>query len=255
MYDYFVIGSTGFLGRNCVKYLEMCGRTIFKCSARLENPLKIKEQLDSSGAKYVICAAGLSGHPIIDYCEAHPDETRAVNYTGMLNLMDVCEGRHLTIFGSGYVYTGAKSLYTETDEPDLVDKVYCRYKILLEKELRPNVLYLRIMYPCSFDGFERCFYTKTMNRRGGGIHDCKVSITSMPDLFPHLPNLIESGTDGIFNFVIDGAVSLKEFVDETASLSGETGYGNYELSAEKLKTRIPVLKNKDLIFRLKCRSS
>lgn len=126
---------------------------------------------------------------------------------------------------------------------------------MLEKELRPNVLYLRIMYPCSFDGFERCFYTKTMNRRGGGIHDCKVSITSMPDLFPHLPNLIESGTDGIFNFVIDGAVSLKEFVDETASLSGETGYGNYELSAEKLKTRIPVLKNKDLIFRLKCRSS
>jgi UDP-glucose 4,6-dehydratase len=238
----FLIGASGFLGSNCAKYLEKAGHRVVKCNARLEKPDEIRKELLESGCKHVICAAGLSGHPIIDWCEAHPEDTYTVNYLGFLNLMEVCKGFHLTIFGSGYVYTGAKSIYTEDDTPDLLDKVYCKYKARLEQEIKPHVLYLRIMYPTSFDGHPRCFYQKTLSRKGN-LHNAKVSITSIPHLFPKIPELLERNTTGIFNFVIDGTVSLKEFINDTSPTSSEVPYGNYELSAEKLKQHISVISN------------
>lgn len=246
---YFVIGSSGFLGKNCVKYLEKQGKSVFKCSARLENPQEIKEQLVQSGSTKVICAAGLSGHPIIDWCETHPDDTYKINYIGFLNLMEICKDVHLTIFGSGYIYTGKKTLYTEEDEPDLITKIYCKYKIELEKKIKPNVLYLRIMYPVSFD-HPRCFYNKTLSRKGN-IHDARVSITSIPDLFPKIPELIEKNITGVFNFVIDGTVSLKELINDSSPMSKEIPYGNYELSVEKLKTYINVITSRDFLNSIK----
>jgi dTDP-4-dehydrorhamnose reductase len=251
MNDYIVIGSSGFLGSNCVKYLEFCGKKVFKSNARLENLSGLRKEIEDSGAYHVICAAGLSGHPIIQYCEEHPNETRQVNYEGMINLMNLCRDRHLTIFGSGYIFTGSKSVYTENDEGDLTDFVYCRYKILLEKKLTPNVLYLRIMYPSSFDEHPRCFYNKTLERRGR-LHDSRVSITSIPHLFPKLDELIMGGATGIYNFVIDGVISLKELVGDDSPISSDKPYGSYELSAEKLKMRISVIKNTELIDIVRC---
>lgn len=237
-YEYLVMGASGFLGSQCVKYLRAAGKTVLESSARLENPNEIREQIAKSGARYVICAAGISGRPTIDWCETHEEETYKTNYLDVLNLMEICKDVHLTIFGSGAVYSGAKTRYTEDDPPDFESKVYSKYRVLLERNLKPNVLYLRIMYPCTFDGHPKCFYQKMLGRKGN-IHDASVSITSVPHLFPLIPDLVNH--TGIFNFVLKGPVSLKRLVgeDAPAETHGEVR-GNYELVSDKLARYINV---------------
>lgn len=256
MVDYCVVGASGFLGSRCVKYLEMSNKTVHKCVFRLEETDLLRDEILKTGSKYVICAAGLSGHPIIDYCEQHPEETKMVNFELIVKLMYMCsaEGLHLTIFGSGYIFTGDKPVYTEDDIGDLTKFVYCRYKILLESVLVPNVLFLRIMYPASFDGHPRCFYQKTLGRRHT-LHNSRVSITSIPDLFPQLDRLIQQNPTGIYNFVIDGSVRLSEFFEDSVQCSDEEPYGSYELSANKLKALIPVINNIEFINRVRCEYS
>jgi len=241
-YEYIVLGASGFLGRNCVKYLRLAGKKVLESNIRLENPREIAEQIEKSEARYVICAAGISGRPTIDWCETHEEETYKTNYLDVLNLMEVCKNIHLTIFGSGAIYTGNKPRYTEEDTPDFESKVYSKYRIMLEKMLKPNVLYLRIMYPCTFDGHPKCFYQKMLQRKGN-VHDVQVSITSVPHLFPLIPELTRQ--TGIFNFVLDGTISLKKLVgdDSDVGTHGEAR-GNYELGVEKLSkcVKVPSIK-------------
>jgi len=236
-YDYLVLGSSGFLGQQCVKYLRSAGHKVLESTARLDNPSEIAEQIVKSGVGHVICAAGISGRPTIEWCETHEEETYKTNYLDVLNLMEICKDIHLTIFGSGAVYTGNKSRYTEEDLPDFDSKVYSKYRIMLEKNLKPNVLYLRIMYPCTFDGHPKCFYQKMLGRRGN-IHDARVSITSVPHLFPLIPEL--TNQTGIFNFVVDGSISLKDLVGEKTTGTAGESRGNYELATDKLSKYIKV---------------
>jgi dTDP-4-dehydrorhamnose 3,5-epimerase-like enzyme/dTDP-4-dehydrorhamnose reductase len=235
-YDYLVLGASGFLGQNCVKTLREQGKKVLESNERLEFPSKISDQIKKSGARYVICAAGISGRPTIEWSETHEEETYKTNYLGVLNLMDACRDVHLTILGSGMVYTGQKSMYTEEDAPDLTTKVYCKWRVALEKVLRPNVLYLRIIYPCTFDGHPKCFYQKMRGRRES-VHDVAVPLTIVPSLFPKLPELIESGETGTFNFVNEGTISLKNLIRAERVVPGSGGYG---LSTVKLATKIEV---------------
>ena len=248
-YDYLVLGASGFLGKHCVEILRKAGKTVFASSARLNHHDEIRRQISKSRAKYVICAAGISGRPTIDWCDAHEQETFETNYLDVLNLMRIAEEHraHLTIFGSGAVYTGAKARYTETDPVDLDTKVYCKYRCWLERHVNDQVLYLRIMYPCTFDGDPKCFRTK-MQKRRETVHDGAVSITPVPDLFPLLPDLIERNVTGIFNFVSDGTVPLKTLAGVPASGPAAPSRGNYELVSNKLSAYIPVIKTDDVIL-------
>jgi dTDP-4-dehydrorhamnose reductase len=241
-YSYLVLGSSGYLGSNCVKYLKECGRTVIESTSRLENYNDIKHEIIQNNAKYVICAAGISGRPTIDWCDSHEEETRKTNYTDVVALMETCKDIHLTIFGSGTVYSGNKKGYSEYDDTDFTSKIYCKYRVLLEKALLPNVLYLRIMYPCTFDGDQRCFVTKMRSR--SVVHDVTVSITSVPDLFPKLPELIEGGSTGIFNFVCDGGVKLVDLIGSSKepekSSDARGGYILYPSRLENV-TRVPLI--------------
>lgn len=234
-YDYLVLGASGFLGKNCVKFLRTQGRTVLESSVRLEKPDEIREQIRRSGARFVICAAGIAGRPTSAWCDSHETETYQVNYLGVLNLMEACRdtGTHLTVFGSGLVYDGSSaSAYTEEDVPNLENRVYSKWRIQLERVLQPNVLYLRILYPCTLDGDPKCFFTKMLGRRDS-VHDISTSLTIVPDLFPKIPELVESGTTGILNFVNQGKIKLKDLVKAESTVPGS---GGFELSTEKLQT-------------------
>lgn len=254
-YDYLVLGASGFLGKRCVEALRAMGKTVFESSARLGDPDKIRHQIVKSRTKYVICAAGISGRPTIDWCDSHEDETYETNYLGVLNLMKTARecGVHLTIFGSGAVYTGLKDKYDESDPPDLESKVYCKYRCWLERHVKDHVLYLRIMYPCTFDGDPKCFRSK-MTHRKDSVHDGAVSITPIPDLFPLIPDLVEQGVTGIFNFVSNGTVPLKTLAGVPTSGQSAPSRGNYELLTDKLSAYIPVIKTDDVILN-RCGSS
>lgn len=253
-YDYLVLGASGYLGTHCVKHLHETGRNFTTSSTRLENHNDIADEIRRSGAKYIVCAAGISGNPTTEWSETHEDETYRTNYLSILNLVEVCRVArvHLTIFGSGMVFTGDKLIYSEEDVPNLYSRVYPKWRCELEKQLktRPNVLYLRILYPCTFDDNPQCFRTKMM-RRKANVHDGQVSITSVPDLFPLIPELVEKKTTGVFNFVADGLVSLGELAGTESTIPGT---GNYGLSTDKLSSHISVIKTSD-VLKQRCGSS
>ena len=249
-YDYFVLGAKGFLGSYCVNILKTQGYSVYESNERLYNTRLIEEQIIKSQAKYVICAAGISGKPTIDWCEYNEEETYKTNYIGMIDLMRLTNklNIHFTIFGSALIYSGIKQSYSEDDVPDYISKVYSKWRIQLEKNINfyKNTLYLRIIYPATLDSNNKCFLTK-MLARAKNVHNINVSMTIVPSLFPKIKELCESNRVGIYNFVNEGTISLpkllelyskyKNTIEININTEGDSR-GGYELLTDKLNTII-----------------
>lgn len=251
-YEYYVLGARGFLGKHAVNALREQGHTVFESNERLQNIHEIEQQILKSGAKYVICAAGISGKPTIEWCESHEQETYDTNYIGMIDIMRLTKRleKHLIIFGSGGVFTGKKESYSEVDFPDSTTMVYPKWRAELEKTLcfYPNILYLRIIYPCTLDGDSKCFLTKMLGRTAN-VHDIPVSLTIVPSLFPLIPHLCEKNITGILNFVNRGTLRLPEILEIYSDTIKEITFkintegnarGNYRLDTTKLESHVEV---------------
>jgi len=163
--------------------------------------------------------------------------------TCQLQLIHLCKeiDVHLTIIGSGAVYNGNK-LFTEEDEPTFKGTFYSRARVVLEDIIRStytqDVLYLRVLYPITGDGDQRCFMEKLKTRRSN-IHDTKVTVSVLPSLLPKLPILLDQKVTGILNFVNDDVISLsellqKENIEHTVS-SEKSNRGMCCLDTTKLK--------------------
>jgi nucleoside-diphosphate-sugar epimerase len=260
-YDYYVLGAKGYLGSACVNILKKQGFTVFESNERLSNIPVIEEQIIKSQCNYVICAAGISGKPTVEWCETNEEETYNTNYLGLINLMDCCKKRdiHTTIFGSGLVYSGSKKTYTEEDKPDLTSKVYSKWRCELEKVIPfyKNVLYLRILYPITFDSHEKCFLTK-MLQRTNSVNNISVSITVVNDLFNKISLLCSKNIVGIYNFVNKGSIKLPDLLkiysdkkDKKINInvvSTEKNKEGYELSTEKLEAIVDILNIKEALI-------
>jgi dTDP-4-dehydrorhamnose 3,5-epimerase-like enzyme/dTDP-4-dehydrorhamnose reductase len=236
-----VLGSNGFLGKQLLKYIP----NSIGSSTRLEN---IDAELKFLKPRYVVSAAGISGKPTVMWCEDHKEETIHVNLTQQLHLIEVCKNLdiHLTIIGSAQVYDG-EGFFTEDDKPNFDTLFYSHTRILLENIIRDvyttHVLYLRVVYPVTFDGNERCFLQKMRNRTHN-VHDTRVSLTLVPSLFPKIKTLLDQRVTGIMNFTNDGCVSLRELLDifdEKYSISNETSdRGECKLDVSRLKNIVNV---------------
>jgi dTDP-4-dehydrorhamnose reductase len=257
--DYFVIGSSGFLGTACVRVLRQQGYSVFESRERLTSPILFQQIVDS-GAKFVICAAGITGTPSTDWCDQHESETFHANYVGVLNLITITAtlNIHTTVFGSSYIFSGGRPIYTEDDKGDMNYRVYSKWKIELEKVVPffPHVLYLRIGPAITLDGHPKCFMSKMIGR-ASSVHPVSTALTVVPDMFPKISLLCEAGAHGIYNFVNDGTISLvrlltmysekRERIEVNVSTQGEAR-GGYELSMAKLKAITEVRNVEDAIY-------
>lgn len=256
--DYVVFGSSGFLGQETIKVLK--DKNYITLSTRLEEVDKIEKQLAFYKPKYVICAAGISGKPTVQWCEINKIETFTTNVTYQLTLIQICNrlNIHITLYLSGMIYKNNDSsiLYNEEHEPNNKDFYYTKCRILLEKALEcyDNVLGLRIMYPIAFNNHPKCFLNKMLERKDNA-HNIQINTTIVPDLFPKIPLLIESNIKGIINFVNYGSISIDTLFQEyTKSIDNSFKYNliSYNssiglLDTTKLFSLIPILKTEDAI--------
>ena len=231
-----ILGSNGFLGKELLKYIpNSVGSTTRLC--------EIENELTFLKPKNVISAAGISGKPTIDWCEHNIQETIDTNITQQLRLIDICSklGIHLTILGSGQIYDGDK-YFTEEDEPNNYNSVYSRTRILLEKIInegyKDKVLYLRVIYPMTCDGNEKCFMEKMKNRTNN-VHDVEISSTIVPYMFPKINELMNNKINGIFNFSNKGSITLSNILNminlkHTISLDAPNR-GECKLNVNKLE--------------------
>ena len=122
---------------------------------------------------HIISAAGVTGIPNIDWCETHRKETADVNFTGMINLLQIAKSHstRVLMFGSGcvYEYDDEHPMYsgkgfTEKDTPSFTKSWYSFLRVELEKQLPkfPNVLYLRLRLPISSDLHPRSLLAKLL---------------------------------------------------------------------------------------------
>jgi len=242
---FLILGSNGYLGNWTVKVLQKQGYNVVGANVRLENTNELLDVIKKSNCKYVICAAGISGKPTIDWCESNEITTFNTNVLGILNLIKICDELdiHVTIYGSGLVYTGIKKLYKEDDIPDFTQKVYSKYRILLEQILRTspykNWLYLRIIFPCTFDSNTKCFYNKLKDKPY--LHDISVPLTIVPYMFEFIDKLLLRNTIGIYNFVNTGTVHLSK-LNASADIRKPdvNARGAYELDTTKLSKQLKV---------------
>ena len=215
---------------------------------RLENIPDLRKYFNILKPKNVICAAGISGKPTIDWCESHKCETIFTNVTCQLNLIHLCKemGIHLTIIGSGAVYDGNK-LFTELDEPNFKGTFYSKARCILEEIIRStyidDVLYLRILYPITCDEDPKCFIEK-LKLRTSNIHDTQITVTILPLLLPKLQNILDQKVTGILNFVNNGITTPSELlkifnIKHKMSLE-KTNRGLCCLDSSKLKQYISV---------------
>ena len=137
-----VIGGTGLVGNALVRHWESKGETVAMATYR-SHPGMGFHQLDMTDEKATREAiarikpelvAVPAANPFVDYCEAHPEETRRTNVTGTLNVARACKdaGARMIFFSSDYVFDGKKEEYTETDTPNPINE-YGRQKAQTEE--------------------------------------------------------------------------------------------------------------------------
>lgn len=222
--ELLILGHTGYIG----SWVKKAFNNYITTDIRLD---KVGEFIRFAKPKYVICAAGISGRPTIDWCEQNKDETLYVNLTCQLNLIKVCKevGSHLTIFGSGSIYKN-KGIYSVEEKPDYFDLFYSYTRIMLEdiiKRVYPeDVLYLRVMYPISNDNNPKCFLSKLKNRLQS-IHDIEICVTYLPFMILEtLKELLKIKKTGIVNFVNEGKISIPNLLNELGIEHTITNFDN-----------------------------
>eukprot|EP00281_Chroomonas_sp_CCMP1168_P034647 CAMPEP_0206239148 /NCGR_PEP_ID=MMETSP0047_2-20121206/15220_1 /ASSEMBLY_ACC=CAM_ASM_000192 /TAXON_ID=195065 /ORGANISM="Chroomonas mesostigmatica_cf, Strain CCMP1168" /LENGTH=321 /DNA_ID=CAMNT_0053663783 /DNA_START=33 /DNA_END=998 /DNA_ORIENTATION=+ len=222
---YLIYGSTGWLGGICKQLLEEGGlwekgregdgKEVHVSRTRLEDRKGLEEDFEKYKPTHVICSAGVTGRPNVDWCETHREETIRTNVLGTLNLADLTCSRniHCTLFATGCIFEydathtiGGKG-FTEDDEPNFAGSFYSKTKGYMDQMLKeyPNMLILRVRMPISNDLNPRSFVTKIVSYNK--VVDIPNSMTVLPELLPLSLAMAAAGLTGTYNFCNPGAIS------------------------------------------------
>ncbi len=216
---FLIYGKTGWIGGMLGRLLEEGNHKYFYGSARLQDRRAIEEDIFRCRPTNILNAAGLTGRPNVDWCEAHKREVVQTNVLGVLNLIDVAHASsvHVTNFATGCIYSydeehpigGAG--FTETDVPNFRGSYYSNTKAMVEELIQQydNVLQLRLRMPIDDDLLnERNFIHKIAN------YDRVVNVpNSMTVLNELVPLAIESSLrklTGVYNLTNPGVISHNE---------------------------------------------
>lgn len=221
---FLVYGGTGWIGEWTARLLRERGHDVVLATARMQDREDVQRELDQHAPDRVVCAAGLTGRPNVDWCETHRVETIRTNVVGTLTLADLCRDRgiHLTLFATGCTFEydedhpiGSGIGFTEDDRPNFYGSYYSATKGVVEDLLREfeNVLILRVRMPISANlDFPRNFIAKIM------AYDkiCSIpnSMTVLDELLPIACDLAERGEIvGPLNFTNPGVISHNEILE------------------------------------------
>lgn len=102
--------------------------------------------------------------------------------------------------------------YKEEDKPNFTGSFYSYTKIMTENILKEyNALILRIRMPLSEDLHPRNFIIKIVSYKF--IVNIPNSMTTLTDLLPVVPKMMETNKVGVFNFTNPGNISHNQILD------------------------------------------
>jgi len=171
-----VTGSSGFLGRNLLKFsskkYDLIAQYRFHPPAAYGDKIRFLKldfladqwkKLQPLRPRVIIHAAAMAS---IDECETQPELAQQINFNATRLLVDFAARRKIRFIfiSSDVVFDGEKGNYSEKDEPHPVN-FYAKTKIAAEKyvmENLPNAVVVRpaLFYGLALDG--RPSFTETM---------------------------------------------------------------------------------------------
>ncbi|MFZ5477481.1 MAG: sugar nucleotide-binding protein [Myxococcota bacterium] len=208
-----LIFGAGFLGRRLLASLE--GARLDE--ADIADAAQVARALDEHRPEVVINAAGKTGHPNVDWCEDHVEETVRSNTIGPIVLAEACarRGVHLLHFGSGCIFYGPSPSPGGWREDDFANPVsrYSRSKYAADLALadRPGVAIVRIRMPIDPAPGPRNLLTKLA--RYPVVADVENSITVVEDLLAVVAGLVERRASGVFHATNPGTMRHAELLE------------------------------------------
>merc|ERR1719317_1767210 len=213
--------------------LRKRGEMVSCSKVRMQNREMLCAELDRVRPTHVLCCAGVTGRPNVDWCEDNKETTVRCNVIGTLTLADVCNQRniHCANLATGCIFhydhdrpmhtwdptthtwkNGGK--FTEESPPNFIGSWYSKTKGYVDQILKdsyPNVLTLRLRMPISDDLSPRNFVTKIS--KYARVVNIPNSMSVLHDLLPLMVEMGKAKKTGIYNFTNPGVVSHNQVLD------------------------------------------
>ena len=224
---FIVLGATGYLGSNFVKYLQeegedVCGLSRAECD--YTNVDTLISLLQGKNPKFLINAAGYTGKPNVDACESDQAECLFGNAVLPGRIRSACEevGIPWGHVSSGCIYSGRKSNgegWTENDEPNFSFRngpcsFYSGSKALGEEVLNDaeNCYIWRLRIPFNEGKSPRNYLQKLLNY---------ASLLEAENSISHLDEYVKACVDsfskkcepGIYNLTNVGSITTRQVVE------------------------------------------
>lgn len=232
-----VIGGTGLVGNALVRAWTARGHetaaATYHCHASpgflrldMQDEKAVREALGRFPAEVVAVPAA---NPHVDYCETHPEETRAVNVAGTLNVARAAKdaGARMVFYSSDYVFDGKKGSYTEDDAPNPLNE-YGRQKAQTEAgvlAIDPRNLVIRTSGAYGWQWEPKNFVLQVRHRLSNGqpfslAGDLTYNPTYAENMAAVTADLVEAGVSGIFHVVGSEPITRYDFAVMVAQTWG-----------------------------------
>jgi len=230
---FLLIGARGWIGGMVKDLLRKHGEMVSCSKVRMQNREALCAELDKVRPTHVLCCAGVTGRPNVDWCEDNKEATVRCNVIGTLTLADVCNQRniHCANLATGCIFhydherpmhtwdprtqtwiNGGK--FTEESSPNFTGSWYSKTKGYVDQILKdsfPNVLTLRLRMPISDDLSSRSFITKIS--KYAKVVNIPNSMSVLHDLLPLYIAMAKARKTGIYNFTNPGVISHNQVLD------------------------------------------
>jgi dTDP-4-dehydrorhamnose reductase len=165
----------------------------------------------------------------VDYCELHPEETRAINISGVRHVVDAARetGAKVVYFSSDYVFDGRTGGYSESSEPNPINE-YGRQKLEAEHYVASyaqSYLIVRTAGVFSWERQGKNFITRLIQTlrsgRGWSVPADQINNpTYAPNLARAVVELALEGGDGLFHVCGPEPIDRYSLACEAARLFG-----------------------------------
>jgi dTDP-4-dehydrorhamnose reductase len=228
-----VFGSSGYIGSEFIKQLATQTHVV---AAPLYNTLKsyrsIHDVINSLRPDLVVNAAGYTGKPNVDACEADKGKCIHGNITFPLWIAQACDavGVPFGHVSSGCIYNGYDKKYTEEDAPDFsFEQNNCSFysgtKAQSEQLLREfdNTYIWRLRIPFNHENSPRNYLTKMLSYPT--ILDLENSVSHREEFVTSCLELVrKKAAAGIYNVTNPGSISPKRLFELFVENRPETAY-------------------------------
>ncbi|MBI5622604.1 MAG: SDR family oxidoreductase [Elusimicrobia bacterium] len=231
-----VIGATGLIGNALVRAWERRGAEVVGCDHRcLPSGPFIPLDFTQDGRLAAILkevrpavVAVPAANPHVDFCEAHPEQTRKVNVEAPAMAARLCsEARACMVFySSDYVFDGGQPSYGEDDPVSPVNE-YGRQKAEAERAVLAagKHLVIRSSGVYGWQWVPKNFVLQVLRALSSGerlrvAHDIRYNPTSAENLAEVTAELCSRGASGIFNVVGVDRLARAEFARRVARVFG-----------------------------------